>query len=261
MIINPYAFGIVYDTDAQAFITAAAITDLTQRTAINNLVIGLKSASLWTKINAIYPMVGGTATSHVYNLKNPLNTDAAFRLFFSGGWVHSTNGAQPNGANTFARTFLTPSITGAITRFSFGIYSRTANTTPTQVYGSYNNSTVLFAQNNLSAANFIVGSSASLLSYTAAPSTRFIMARRDAANLVQGYRDGTSLGTNTTTITALPNVEFYFGARNADGVAGLWTNHQIAFAFIAGAAALTNTDAGTLTTLVNNFQSTLGRNV
>jgi hypothetical protein len=72
-----------FDSDAQAFITATAITDTTQQNAIDALVIGLKTDLLWTKMLAVYPFVGGTATTCKYNLKNPLDTDAAFRLNFS----------------------------------------------------------------------------------------------------------------------------------------------------------------------------------
>ena len=48
------------DPDAQAFITAANITDPTQQTAIIQLVTDLKNYNLWTKAPAIYPFVGGT---------------------------------------------------------------------------------------------------------------------------------------------------------------------------------------------------------
>ena len=98
-----------FDPDAQAFITAAAIADPTQQAAINTLVVDLKGYSIWTKMQALYPMVGGTASTHKFNLKNPLDTDAAFRLVFSGGWTHSANGALPNGTNAYADTFITPS--------------------------------------------------------------------------------------------------------------------------------------------------------
>ena len=93
------------DADAQAFITAAAITDPTQQSAINTLVVDLKGYGLWTKLGAIYPFVGGTASTHKFNLKNPLDTDAAFRLTFTGGWTHSSTGAKPNGVNAFADTY------------------------------------------------------------------------------------------------------------------------------------------------------------
>jgi hypothetical protein len=98
-----------YDPDAQAFITAAAITDVTQQGAINTLVLALKGYSIWTKFKAIYPIVGGTASQHKYNLKDPRDLDAAFRLVFNGGWTHSSTGAQPNGVNGYADTKFTPS--------------------------------------------------------------------------------------------------------------------------------------------------------
>jgi len=48
------------DADAQAFITAANITNTTQQSAIDTLVKSLKTANIWTKMKAIYPFVGGT---------------------------------------------------------------------------------------------------------------------------------------------------------------------------------------------------------
>ena len=116
--------GTPVDPDAQAFITAAAITNPTQQSAINQLVTDLKGYGIWTKMKALYPFVGGTASSHKFNLKNPLDTDAAFRLVFNGGWTHSANGALPNGTNGYADTKI-----GLNTLLrdsnSTGIYSRT----------------------------------------------------------------------------------------------------------------------------------------
>ena len=120
-------YGNAVDADAQAFITAAAITDPTQQSAINSLVINLKGYGVWTKMKALYPFVGGTATQHKFNLKNPLDTDAAFRLVFNGGWTHSTDGALPNGINGYANTYLNPvieSLTYNNNHLSF--YSRTS---------------------------------------------------------------------------------------------------------------------------------------
>jgi len=56
-----------FDPDAQAFITAASITDPTQQSAINQLVVDLKGYNIWTKFKAIYPIVGGSASSHKWN--------------------------------------------------------------------------------------------------------------------------------------------------------------------------------------------------
>ena len=56
------------DSDAAAFLTASGITDSTQSGAVNRLVLDLKAASIWTKMAAIYPLVGGTAAKHKWNL-------------------------------------------------------------------------------------------------------------------------------------------------------------------------------------------------
>ena len=74
------AGGVSYDADAQTFFTAASITDTTQKSAVNQLVLDLKSANIWTKFKAIYPFVGGTSTTHKYNLVKPTDSDAAYRL-------------------------------------------------------------------------------------------------------------------------------------------------------------------------------------
>lgn len=94
-----------FDPDALTFINVAAITDTTQRYAINNLVVDLKLNGLWSKMKAIYPMVGGNAISHSYNLKNT----AQYNLTFNGGWTHGVTGAYPNGINAYAQTGLNAS--------------------------------------------------------------------------------------------------------------------------------------------------------
>lgn len=96
------------DRDAAAFLEAAQIFNTREQQAIFELVGNLKRYGLWSKMKAIYPFVGGTATSHQWNLKDPRNLDAAYRLLFAGGWTHSANGIQGNGTNTTANTYLIP---------------------------------------------------------------------------------------------------------------------------------------------------------
>jgi hypothetical protein len=112
------------DPDAQAFITAAAITDPTQQAAINTLVVDLKGYNVWSKMRALYPFVGGTASTHKFNLKNPLDTDAAYRLTFFGGVTHSSNGIIGNGTNGYADTFLANNVM-AQSNAHISVYSRT----------------------------------------------------------------------------------------------------------------------------------------
>ena len=117
---------IVADADAQAFLNAAVIEDVTQANAVNTLVTSLKGYGIWTKMKALYPFVGGTASSHKWNLKNPLDTDAAYRLTFNGGITHSANGIQGNAINGYYQTFINPSVVfSPASGGSQFIYSRT----------------------------------------------------------------------------------------------------------------------------------------
>ena len=175
-LVNPYSYATGCDADALAFLSAAAITDPTITSAICTLVTSMKANGTWAKCSAIYPMVGGTATTHKFNLKNPLDTNAAFRLSFVGGWTHSSGGALPNGTNAYANTFLNPTTTLLLNSHSFGIYSRTNNVTGSRVYGAL--SGVILLHNNLTAGNFGSGGVASLISYTANPSTSLLIGTR-----------------------------------------------------------------------------------
>jgi hypothetical protein len=244
--------------DAQAFIIAAGITDPTQKSAIITLVTNLKAYGIWTKMKAIYPIVGGTASSHKFNLKDPRDLDVAFRLNFSTGWTHSTNGMLPNGTSAFADTFLNTSTQLNVNSHSFGMYSRTNNTTGSQVYGSFDN-TPRFLQNNLSSANFVSGLLSNIISYTANPSTSLLMLTRTSSTLSKAFRAGVLLGQETVTMGTLPTFTFYLGARNNAGTPVYYSNHQCAFAFIGD--GLTDTDASNLYTAVQAYQTTLSRQV
>ncbi len=130
-ILARTASGGGVDPDAQAFITAASITDPTQQSAINQLVVDLKGYSIWTKFKAIYPIVGGSASSHKFNLKDPRDLDAAFRLTFSSGWTHSANGMLPT--NAFADTKFSMLNSGlSLNSAHLSYYSRT-NSNRTEV--------------------------------------------------------------------------------------------------------------------------------
>ena len=80
--------GFYPDLDIAAFIEATGISGIDIE-AITTLVEDLKANNLWDRMKAIYPMIGGTSTTCKYNLKNPQDTDAAYRLDFQGGWIHN----------------------------------------------------------------------------------------------------------------------------------------------------------------------------
>ena len=240
---------IVSDSDAQSFLNTASITDLTQANAVNTLVTDLKSANLWTKMIGLYPMVGGTASTHSYNLKNP----AQFQITFNGGWTHSSTGALPNGSNGYADTGILggTNITGS--SCGIGIYSGSQTTstggfgagTGFHIYTRYTDNNTYYRIANGGAGGVDNGSS---------------------LGLIHGYGNGTNgygfyNGSKKITISSNPaemNTQniFFGGQRPASSN---YDNHQIRLAFAS--TYLTDTEASNLYTIVQNYQTSLSRQV
>lgn len=258
-LLTQWTFGgSAIDADAVAFNNAAGITNTTEANAIITLVSGLKSNNLWTKFNAIYPFVGGSASSHKFNLINPADTDAAFRLSFVGGWTHTANGAQPNGTNGYANTFLNPNAILSLTSTHVSVYSRTLTVGVAVELGSFDGT----GFNQLrAAANAVLGSTTSILSFTTTADARgFWIASKRANNDREAYLNGVSQTTVTTNdTTAYPNLTIFLGARNDSGVANVFSNKQLAFSSIG--SGLTDSEVTTFNTIVTTFQTTLGRQV
>ncbi len=99
---SPTPSGGSDDADAVAYDTAAGITDTAQKAAINQLYVSLKSAGVYTKLKAGWLFATGSATKAKFNLKNPANTDAAFRLSIPTEWTFAKTGATSatRGADT-----------------------------------------------------------------------------------------------------------------------------------------------------------------
>jgi hypothetical protein len=262
-ILARTASGGGVDPDAQAFITAAAITNPTQQAAINTLVVDLKGYNIWSKMEALYPFVGGTASSHKFNLKNPLDTDAAFRLVFNGGWTHSANGATPNGTNGYADTFFIPSTHLTTSSAHFSKYNRTNDLAGSKADGVRDGQNSTFFQHNFTSANICIGEVGGVVSYIQTDSRGLFTGVRTATNVSKVFKNSTQQGsTNTTTITALPQYNLILGARGdytPSFAATNYNSYQCAFASIGD--GLTDTEAANFYTAVQNFNTALARQV
>jgi hypothetical protein len=263
-ILARTASGGGVDPDAQAFITAAAITDPTQQSAIITLVTDLKGYSIWTKMKALYPFVGGTASTHKWNLKDPRDLDAAFRLVFSGGWTHSSTGATPNGTNAYADTKLDLINNTTLNSTSFGVYSRTnSNGTEVEIGAEGNSpasgSNIFIRFSNVTYAR--VNSLQAWISYSDTDSRGFYISNRTASNVVNTWRNNVKKATGTTaSLLPIGNVSYTLGVNNnASGTKQYYSTKEQAFAFIGD--GLTDTEAANFYTAVQAFQTTLGRQV
>lgn len=256
---KPISTAIAYDADATAFFTAASITDTTQKSAINQLVLDLKSANIWTKIKALYPVVGGSASSHAVNLKQP----GTFNLSFATGWTHSNTGMTPNGA-TYANTscttanmllnsahhsFYSRTDQAAVNSYEMGIYQTTPNC-----------NTSLSLKNNTS--NFtgkINNSGTTTTNISNTNSTGFYITSRTASNLTKNFKNQNLLQSHNNLSGAVSTNPYYIGANNNLGSAGLFSSKECAFSSIGD--GLTDAEALSFYNAVQTYQTTLGRQV
>jgi hypothetical protein len=262
-IVNPYVYGGCPDADANAFLTATGITNATISSAICTLVTSMKANGTWAKCNAIYPFVGGTATTHMYNLKNPANTNAAFRLSFVGGWTHSSNGGLPNGTNAYADTFLNPTTTLSLNSSHISYYSRTniAQNFYDMGAGADPSAYIIIASRNTSNTSRFIVYTGNLNDVANSDSRGLFISNRTSSTVINGFKNTSKILNLTQTAIARPNRSIFLGALNYQGTGGavLFSSKQCAFATIG--SGLTDAEAANLYSTIQTFQTTLGRQV
>lgn len=250
-----------YDSDAQAFFTAAGITDTTQKSAVNQLVLDLKSYSIWTKMKAIYPFVGGTASTHKWNLKDPQDTNAAFRLTFNGGITHSSSGVKGNSTNGYYETYLNPSTEFSLSTGASGFVSINEDLDTWHDFGAFQSGVNYRFQLAVRAGNTIYSSMMANALYTAS-----------VTNSV-GFFGGTRIPNDNTNFYTIINSNNYASADayyepnstingfvlNTDNGTTRVLYGERRQSFACFGQGLTTTEAQNLRTAVNTFNTTLGR--
>lgn len=251
-----------FDADAQAFFnrvtTAGGSLSNTEKTAVNQLVLDMKSYSIWAKMKAIYPMVGASSAACAQNLKS-----SSFTGTFTSGWTFASTGATPNGTSAYMDTGLTLNNTER-GNSHISIYSRTNYKTVTGVNIDIGCGTVATNQYNYiesyySDNNYYYDNRSFALIGTSVSNSLGLMLGTTTSDVRQ-FKNGTKIATATksTSLNAI-NFSIYLGARNTDGTATDFSQRQTAFASIGD--GLTDTEASNFYTTVQAFQTTLSRQV
>lgn len=252
---------LMFDSDAQAFITAAGITDNTQQSAINTLVIGLKANSLWTNARAIYPFVGGTSTTHKWNLRNPLDTNAAFRLTFGGGITHSASGIKGNAVNGYYETYLNPATQFSLATGGCGFITTNEDIDTLTDFGAFQSGVNYRFQLTIKSSNTTVAAMLSNTLYSVSNTTStigFYGVTRPPNDNTNFYYIKDTADTAFAAAYQAPNSTINGFVFNIDnGNRQSWGQRRQSFAYYG--EGLTTAQAQILRTLVNTFNITLGR--
>ncbi len=260
-IIDPYRFNVC-PAEALAFIAAAGITDATQKQAICTLVSDLQSYGIWNKMIAIYPFCGSTSTQQKYNLKDPRDLDAAFRLVFLGGWTFSNTGALPNGINGYANTFCIQSTHTPISNNHISVYLRSNTAGSFYETGITNNITfsVMQFQIRSVANNLTYENGSQIIQGTNNDSRGMYIGTSTSTTSAKVFRNSVIFGASTTLQTRTSfGFNIFLSAGNFNNTALNYSNRQISFASIGN--GLTDTEAANFYTAVQAYQTTLGRQV
>ena len=249
------AGGVSYDADAQTFFTAASITDTTQKSAVNQLVLDLKSYGVWTKCSAIYPIVGGSASSHAVNLKTP----GTFNLTFATGMTHSSTGMVSNGSTGYANTNIIPSVNLSQNNTHVSYYSRTnVNLTQVEIGATTSGAAPLsILEIRTSGISYLNLSANAYITYTDANSQGFYIGSRTASNAIKLYKNNSNVASGTTASTGQANTALSLCAQNNGASRVNYSTKQCAFASIGN--GLTDTEAANFYTAVQAYQTTLSR--
>lgn len=231
----------------------------------------LVSNNLWDKIYAMYPTLGGVAASHVINGRSSIGT---YDLTFNGGWTHNSSGMKPNGTNGYAETNFNPNTTignGGTSHLSVYVnlqgtgnriydigvgesdfnLTQMLNLAAKRSVGSGNNT--LFDAGDYSSGNGRVQTTSQ-----ASASGMTVGSYRSATDKTL-YRNGSNIATQTANNASVyANRTMVIGAQKSDAGVQYYSDNR--YAFVTIGSGLTNTDITNLSSIINTYQTSLGRN-
>lgn len=254
------------DLDVMQFLAATGIVNSVIESALDIFVTTLKNNNLWTRFDAIYPFVGGTAFSHKFNLINPADSNTAFRLLFTGGWTHNSNGITPNGINAYANTYYNESINSTgLNNKHISIYSRINLLGQWSDMAAYNGTTVAtdisprwFLGGGVGERCLMRNGNVAGSNYPNTSSLGFFLNNRIDAVSVRARQNATLQFISSPSV-ALVNVPYYIGANNLNGTAGSYSVRNLAFASIG--RGFSDAESLIVYNAVQTLQTALSRQV
>ena len=252
---------LAYDADAQAFFdrvtTAGGTLSTLEKDAINQLVLDMKSYSIWTKMKAIYPMVGASSAACAQNLKSSSFTGT----FTASGITYANTGVTGNGSSGYMNTNIVPNTDLSLNSVHISAYVRN-NTATGGAIGCSDDSFANGLYMNMRFTNnvhYTRMNSNSGGGQSNTDAAGFWVASRISSTTFKVFKSNTTFATETISSAGLSTKQMYVLAINLSNFGIEYSNREISLASVGD--GLTDTEASNFYTAVQAFQTTLSRQV
>lgn len=256
-----FTFGGSYlsvDPDVAAYVSAYTTANGSAPSnsviaALNSLVTGLKTNSLWSGADVILPILGTTAATQKICLKT-----ATDKVTWSGGVTHVTDGVNFDGSTGY----------GSVDWQAPNLYSRTASEFITNITSGSNGwsgifSTAVFGMQLSKSGSNCVLEATGVNTLVAVGSSgafglRTATVENSGTNGGKHYAGSTLVDQRTPlSYPAGGILNYYIGALNASGSPTLFRKDHANFYYFGD--GLTASEVAELNTLIINFNTAIGR--
>lgn len=254
---------------SKAFFTALEgggdVLNVPQKNALDRLVRDLSgepnanyaTLDTWSKIKALYPVIGGTSTAHKWNLIDPRDLNAAHRMTFVGSPTHSANGISVNGVNQYGNTNLELTSLPTFDRgASIYIRSEGASGNP-WIFGVYGGAGLFGLRITQPGAIGAVGAN-NLQNTTAGASRPAYSLSLTSASVAKVYNNGSAVLTLTPATTTLSG-NVFVGCLNNGGSPAFFTPFE--FSFFSLQNGLSAAEEAAFYNAIQSYQTALERQV
>lgn len=254
------------DPDAATYIAAlqanGATVSTNDQTAMSTMFASLKSNNIYTKIQALYPFYGATAATTKLNAVNPVDTNAAYRISWTGGMVYNASGVTFN-SSAYGNTNLYSTVDLLDFDKHLLVYNMTDNNSSGGWDGVWSTGTGgVFGINIGTSNNVGFGLNAGPSGGGGTPSvwkgTYIQNVAGSAANSNKIYKDGSLFFTYAGAVSAFNQSIYYtLGVLNNNGSLG--NGHNRTTGFYSLGKSLTDGEAATFSTIVSTYLTSTGR--
>lgn len=249
--------------EASQFFARATGMDTTHQTRFSTLIDGLVTDAIWSKLDALYVFATDTATNARINLKS-----SSFGISLIGTPTFTANtGYAGNGSQALDTTY-NALTSGQFTQNSgsMGVYVLTNRTVDANITHMGNNNvgdTIIDVVRLNAFGNkdwFAINDNSPLAITGTGTAKGFGVASRTVSGTVNGYKNGSSIGSFTVTSSAPNSMNFYILGMNYNtGTLIQGSTDQVSAAFIG--SGLTATDVSNISSRINTYMTAYGINV